>query len=349
MKPSLHSLAAALAAALILPVSAPAADVTPAPAKPAKVEKHVRIIKVGDDDKDIPKEKVTFLGVEVAPVSEAMTAQLGLKRGMGLVVGHVVADSPASAVLQKNDLLTRLNDQWLIEPHQLSVLVQSYDEGTEVALTYLRAGKEQTAKVKLTKRERPRMTFFEHRFPGGASTSGEGNVLFHQLQEAGVGRDGRRELERTLRYLPRELGREEPSDVIVHGPAGAGTSHVSIMALPRAVLVFSDEAGAVELRQEHGKRLLEVRDKDNKVTFNGEVTTPEQRAKLTPEVLARLGKVEAVDGLEASAPQELDMEERSLLPEEGAATQIMRPDPADGRVSELIPISRQIQAVALAA
>src|SRR5437870_9834900 len=49
-----------------------------------------------------------------------------------------------------------LNDQILTDPGQLSKLVRSYSEGTNVTLTILRKGQEQKVTVKLTKKEVPR-------------------------------------------------------------------------------------------------------------------------------------------------------------------------------------------------
>ena len=100
---------------------------------------------------------MTFLGVETAPVSPTLTEQLSLPKGVGLVVRSVVPDSPAANSLKPHDILTKLNDQLLIETRQLAVLVQSYKEGDEVTLTYVRGGKESTVKVKLTKRDMPRL------------------------------------------------------------------------------------------------------------------------------------------------------------------------------------------------
>src|SRR5213075_1492155 len=102
--------------------------------------------RVGDK---LEKENVAFLGVEAAPAPAALASQLGLARGTGLVIGHVAAKSPADGVLQQHDVLLKLDDQILIEPHQLSVLIRQHKEGDEVTLTYMRAGKQTTAKVKL--------------------------------------------------------------------------------------------------------------------------------------------------------------------------------------------------------
>src|SRR5882672_2876010 len=81
------------------------------------------------------KEPVTYLGVETMPVTPALSAQLGLPEDTGLVVTRVMAASPAKTVLQPNDILTKFENQILIDMHQLRVLVRGKKEGDEVLLT----------------------------------------------------------------------------------------------------------------------------------------------------------------------------------------------------------------------
>src|SRR5471032_2492182 len=45
------------------------------------------------------KESVTFLGLETAPITATLTAQLGLPDGAGLVVAHLEPGSPAAGAL----------------------------------------------------------------------------------------------------------------------------------------------------------------------------------------------------------------------------------------------------------
>src|SRR5256886_10795760 len=103
-----------------------------------------------------PKVPTTFLGVETSQVPDVVSEQLGLVKGLGLVVEYVVPDSPAaSAGIQQNDILKLLNDQILIEPSQLRKLLQTFSDGTDVTLTILRKGQEQKITVKLAKKEMP--------------------------------------------------------------------------------------------------------------------------------------------------------------------------------------------------
>src|SRR5881398_1561660 len=112
-----------------------------------------------------PKAPMTFLGVETSQVPDVVSEQLGLAKGLGLVVEYVVPNSPAaSAGIQQNDILKMLNDQILIEPSQLRKLLQTFSDGTDVTLTILRKGKEQKLTIKLAKKEVPQR---RGAFPGG--------------------------------------------------------------------------------------------------------------------------------------------------------------------------------------
>src|SRR2546423_7345497 len=86
-----------------------------------------------------PKVPAIFLGVETSQVPTVVSEQLGLSKGLGLVVEYVLPDSPAAAAgVQQNDILKMLNDQILIEPSQLRKLLQTFSDGAVVTLSILR-------------------------------------------------------------------------------------------------------------------------------------------------------------------------------------------------------------------
>ncbi len=151
-------------AAIILPIvgfaqTPPAPPPPPGPHGPPGVPGH---------HEKAPKVPTTFLGVETSQVPDVVSEQLGLVKGLGLVVEYVVPDSPAaSAGIQQNDILKMLNDQILIEPSQLRKLLQTFSDGTDVTLTILRKGQEQKITVKLAKKEVPRHHAMMPGMPGG--------------------------------------------------------------------------------------------------------------------------------------------------------------------------------------
>jgi membrane-associated protease RseP (regulator of RpoE activity) len=96
------------------------------------------------------KEKVTFLGVSTLHLAPPLREHLEIPEGFGIQIHDVVADSPAeSAGLKKNDILLRFDDQALISPEHLSLLVRQKDASEQVKLTFLRKGAEETISVEL--------------------------------------------------------------------------------------------------------------------------------------------------------------------------------------------------------
>src|SRR5437867_11724410 len=149
-------------AAIILPIAG-FAQTPPAPPPPPPGP-HGPPGVPGHHEK-APKVPMTFLGVETSQVPDVVSEQLGLVKGLGLVVEDVVPDSPAAAAgIQQNDILKMLNDQILIEPSQLRKLLQTFSDAAEVTLTILRKGQEQKVTVKLAKKEVPQRHSL---FPGG--------------------------------------------------------------------------------------------------------------------------------------------------------------------------------------
>jgi membrane-associated protease RseP (regulator of RpoE activity) len=99
---------------------------------------------------------VAYLGVSATPAPRELSGHLPVDRDTGLLVDVVAPDSPAAkAGLQPHDILTRLDDQILIHPRQLSVLVANRKEGDTVKLAFLRKGQPQEMNVVLGKKDGP--------------------------------------------------------------------------------------------------------------------------------------------------------------------------------------------------
>src|SRR5437868_3835376 len=146
-----------IAVAGLIPLTAFSQPQTPPPAPPNPPSAPIPPQPPREREERMPKVPVTFLGVDTSEVPSVLCDQLGLPKGFGLVVDYVVPDGPAAAAgVQQNDVIKMLNDQILTDPGQLSKLIRSYSEGTNVTLTVLRKGQEQKVTVKLTKKEVPR-------------------------------------------------------------------------------------------------------------------------------------------------------------------------------------------------
>lgn len=99
-------------------------------------------------------ERVPFLGVISAQSTPEQRARAGLAPGFGLTVLLVVRDSPAQAAgLQAHDVLSKFNEQLLVNEPQLRVLVRSSQPGEPVTLTLVRGGKTLRVSVRPSLRE----------------------------------------------------------------------------------------------------------------------------------------------------------------------------------------------------
>lgn len=242
--------------------------------------------------KEMEKEKVAFLGVETMPVDRTVSAQLGLPRDTGLVVRRVSEGSPAASLLQEHDVLTKLDDQILIDMHQLSVLVRSHKAGDEVKLTYLRGGKETTAKAKLGEHEVPKLAGdFNFGFGGGP---GGGNAMFFS-GGAPFGELAGPEAGDVMRMIGGDRLRwfAKPRVHVLKRSGDKGGS--TVLDLPAGSFSYSDDEGSVEVNSNDGKRELVVKNKKGDVTFQGPLNTAEDHKKLPPEVMARLDAVGGAD------------------------------------------------------
>ena len=268
----------------------------------ARAEKEVTIRRIDvdgphgrHDEGLLENEKVTFLGVSTEPVQRTVSTQLGLLRDTGLVVTNIMDKSPAADVLKEDDILTKLDDQILVDTHQLGVLVRSHREGDEIKLTVLRGGKETTVKVKLGIHEVPKMAngfFFPRGNPGGGDWQGFANPealanleRLHDLP--GMGADDARDV---LRMIGRERGNFLAGPgVHILGRRGKGST---VVDLPNSNISYSDDDGSIEIKSDDGKRSLTVKNGKGEVAFNGPINTDEERKKLPEDIKKRLEKLE---------------------------------------------------------
>jgi hypothetical protein len=258
---------------------------------------------------------MTFLGVETSQVPNVVSEQLGLTKGLGLVVDYVVPNSPAaSAGVQQNDILKMLNDQILMEPTQLRKLLQTFSEGTEVTLTILRKGQEQKITVKLAKKEMPQR---HSMMPGG------NHDMHWDFDETGDVGDQMQELKEQLKEQLGDTQRGIIRGAVIQAHEAArraredarraareirilsndnGTLKATKIDLGKAQIVFRDGKGEMKLENVNGKKLLTVKDPQGKLLFSGPVESKEDLDKVPADVRERYERLMQND-LPALAPR----------------------------------------------
>jgi serine protease Do len=256
----------------------------------AAPDRERRVLVQNAEKRTVEKETVAFLGVETSPVSAALTAQLGLPRGTGLVVNHVVPKSAAADVLKPHDILIKFEDQILIEVRQLSVLIRNHKEGEEVTLTYLRGGQKNTAKVKLGKQEIPKITTLLEgaRVPLVRAFEGDKFELFTPDVD-------RADVDRLLSMIQRAPN-GDPVRIQIDRSAGPGFRAMTVHT-GNSNLVFSDDEGSLELTIKDGAKTLVAKNAKGEQLFSGPVTTPEERKALPDRVRERLEKLEGMHNI----------------------------------------------------
>jgi len=115
----------------------------------------------------MPSGPVTWLGIAAQEAPDNVLAQLPAEQAAGLLVCYVSKGSPADkAGVQVNDVLTRLDNQILVHPDQLKVLVGSRKAGDAVELTGYRHGKEFGLTAKLESKALPTEEAMKLGMPG---------------------------------------------------------------------------------------------------------------------------------------------------------------------------------------
>ena len=258
-----------------------------------------------------PKVPMTFLGVETSQVPNVVSDQLGLSKGLGLVVDYVVPNSPAaSAGVQQNDILKMLNDQILMEPTQLRKLLQTFSEGTEVTLTILRKGQEQKITVKLAKKEMPQrhslMPGGNHDMHWDFDETGDVGEQMQELKEQ-LG-DTQRGIIRGAVIQAHEAAKRAREDArraareIRILSTDNGALKATKIDLGKVLIVFSDGKGEMKLENVNGKKLLTAKDPQGKLLFSGPVETKEDLDKVPADVRDRYERLKQND-LPAVAPR----------------------------------------------
>ena len=300
---------------VVLTVAALAAGAAVAQTVVVKGGDGSRTVRVGDQDRHDAlvrgmlkardpgkKEKVAYLGLAVTRVAPALRKHLKLPRGVGLAVGFVEDSSPAAtAKIRKEDLLMRLDDQILVNPPQLRVLVRMRKAGETVKLGIIREGKRMTVPVTLAEKEVvvhdnngwEHKPFWRHPDPLKSLRD-----LYHMKIKGPKGKvilDWPAEMEKRLREMPDKF-REQVRTVINKNLAPRKQDGPDLVVSGQVSL--SDGTHRMALTARDGRKHLTVTDPDGKVIYNGALPSDPQRRKLPAEVRAKLKILERTTSIE---------------------------------------------------
>jgi membrane-associated protease RseP (regulator of RpoE activity) len=269
------------------------------------------------------RKELPWLGVASEETSDALTAQLNLDPGVGLVVTYVMPDSPAAkAGLQKNDVLVEFESHALAHPAQLRRLVQARKEGDAIKLAFYRAGRQQTASVTLGKTAAgfglldgdrdwlgnlPELRQPLRDLPIGEAVREYMKTLRDSLGHVQIDQEkvqeeihrslaqGHKAYQEALRHLTNAnsaLGpalRKALEDLAKSRFSVDTNATVTVRSSSQSVksIVKADESGTIVIVC-NPKPHLTAHDKDGNLLFDGEIETPEQRAKVPRKLWRRV-------------------------------------------------------------
>jgi hypothetical protein len=288
--------------------------------------KTIRIETVDDDDDKKQARDVAWLGISSEEAPDALSSQLGLKPGDGLVVTYVQPESPAAkAGIERNDVLVEMGDQLLVYPVQLRKLVRRQKEGDTVKLTLFRSGKKESVSAKLGKTTE-RIGYMDgmnkqFRMEIGDKGMQESMARTFYDKQA-VNMDVQRGVEEARKAIHEALVHNGsfafafgPDELQAFARGGVGVGKGASVTVKKNTkstrsMVKTDETGTYVIVANPRKRLT-VHDKDGKMVFDGEIETEQQQEKIPAEIrstikpmLKDMGTVEEVDKPESEGLNE---------------------------------------------
>lgn len=297
--PTLFS--AGIAAALVAPAMAleapadnspPPAAVNTAPAD-ASVIKPLRFDPPGAE-KPLPDAPATaFLGIVTSDVNDDLAEHLDLKAGEGIIVRSLMPDGPAAkAGIAVHDVITRLADQVITSPADISKCVAAQKPGDKVTLEIIHKGK--PAKIDVTLGNRPAGTIAAapqpsdllnlEEFPKDLADRIRGAIQGNiGALDLGAVDDPAAPVPPAMGNALREMKKQMEKALGAPQVMNAGGIH-----LQAGTLRIQDPQGSVEVKANNGSKEVTIRDSSEKIVWSGPWDTEQDKAAAPGDIRKRL-------------------------------------------------------------
>ena len=294
------TLTAGLAALLVAPASgieAPVDDAPPPPAAPAPADAQPPAATAA---KPAALAQAAFLGVVSAEVPEMLAAHLGLKAGEGIVVQGLMPDGPAAkAGVAVHDVITRVADQPVASSADLTQQVAARKSGEKIHLNLIHQGK--PAGIDVTLGTRPdKIAAMPPRPLDQLHLEGIPKNLADRIRGMIEGNLGGLEMkpgEDDVEIAPQPQLKDAMRDLkmrmekAMEGMKAPGNPGLGIDVHQGATIRLMDEQGSIELKSNDGGKEVTIRDKDNKITWNGPWDTEQDKAAAPQDIRQRVERL----------------------------------------------------------
>ncbi len=241
------------------------------------------------------KNGSAFLGVVSEPVPDTFASHLGIEKA--IVVKGLMPDGPAAkAGIAANDIITRIGNQAIQTPDELTRKVSSHQPGEKISVEIIRKGKAQTLDVTLGQRPNE----FADATPKPRDAKPELQTIPNDLRERVrqmLGENfGEREMnfEREFQGLFPEMNdamkqlRQHMDNAMRNFEAPKISRERGIQLQQGATFRLSDENGSVEIHSNNGSKEVTVRGTDQKITWSGPWDTAQDKAAAPEDVRKRI-------------------------------------------------------------
>lgn len=271
--------------------------------------------QAGDDPANAEKDRA-MLGISTASVSSSLREYLGLDPGFGIQIHAVVPGTPAAeSGLQRKDILVQLNDQRLISPEHLALLINSHSPGDSVELHLIRQGERKKIDTTLGVLDpelvrtavRPGFNALDSRQPHSLQDEmrKQQGIWEEWMRKRGESADGRSgEVKRDL-----EAPGETPDFPIhIFGKEG--------------IVTIDNPGGSITLNTEGGETSITIRDSEGKIIHEG-MYDPDKGMESLPEEARELLKDMKLETLSRFPMPELPRKKISSPPMPDAPPQAL--------------------------
>ena len=226
----------------------------------------------------------TYLGVATEPTHPEVGAHLQLPQGAGITVRYVDPQGPAADALKPNDVLFKIDEQILVDPRQLAILVRSHKAEDEVRLTLYRRGEMIEKRIALGERDMEQPGPMPQKPPRAWPPAGQ-QGMFDNLQ---------REMEERWEQFQSSFGAiDEMIEDLNSRMGGQPVAPNANVQKHSSVSISSIQNGMrFNYSSNNGDQRLEVIDAEGNTVFDGPINTEEQLDQVPPEAAAFLDSID---------------------------------------------------------